>query len=193
MALYNIDELNYQLQLAMDNEDIDEILKLVNQGADLNTISEITDYTAFEIAFCFDENIIKNIKFLVSKGADFHGINGNTPSGLYLSCGILNKRLIHYFLDLGVDVNIKYNGELPITSLYNGLSINTYSSENIIKKVAIDFLFLLKLLIDNGSTIYEENGELLEWIELNCLKDKFDIKEYYENSNFAKNLKPAKR
>jgi hypothetical protein len=193
----DMNELNNNLKLAIDNKDRDEILELVNQGADPNIISNIEQVSAFEIIFRFvdndNENIIKNIKFLISKGADFHGINGNTRSGLYLSCGMLNERLIHYFLDLGVDVNVKYNGELPITILYKNLSLNDYSSENIIKKVAIDFLFLLKLLIDNGSTIYEENGELLEWIELNCLKDKFDIKDYYENSNFSENLKPAKR
>jgi ankyrin repeat protein len=176
----DINYLNSKMSKAIENEDDILILELVKQGADTNFIGNNLGYSVLE-SICYLTESIEVIDFVIKKGADIYGENNKNYTGLHFATMSASIEMIEYFLDLGIDVNSKSDdGYLPIDEIW-------YSDRFI-----SDIIRALKLLIDNGSTIYEENGDLLEWV-VHVTNAGFDIKEYYKNSNFDGNVKPAKR
>jgi ankyrin repeat protein len=177
-----MDDVNHELKLAIDNENVSEILKLVNQGGDPNIESYILGYSAFE-AICFFSGDLEDIKFLIEKGADYNGKNKENFSGLHCACINLNLEMVKYFIDLGVDVNSEYiDGDIAITYAWQQY-----------KDTKEDPSSILMLLISNGSNITDDNGELLYWIN-DSVKGGFSIVEYYnKHSTNSENIKPVKR
>lgn len=92
--------------------DKEEVLRLLNRGADINT-ANVDGLTALHQA-CIDDNL-DMVEFLVSHGADVNrGDNeGWTPLHATSSCGFLS--IARYLLENAADVAaVNYDGELPV-------------------------------------------------------------------------------
>jgi ankyrin repeat protein len=177
-----MEDLNHELKLAIDFKDFNKIFNLLERGANPNIKSYKLKYTAFEVVSIYKCNI-KNISFLITKGANIHGIPGGFGSGLHFACMNLNKIMIEYFLELGVDVNSSIVDKKPITYIYYH---NTVRCIDVINTIP-----LLEYLIDKGAYIYDKNGELFEELK-DRLQQSYDIEDYYNNKSTYSNLKPVK-
>jgi ankyrin repeat protein len=179
-----MDDINHELKLAIDNKNINRILELVTQGADPNVKSYILKYTAFE-TICFSKCDFETISFLISKGANIHGSLANKIySGIYIGCLDLNKDMVKFFFNLGVDVNSDYTFSRII--VVPCLFINSENKNTVIS--------ITKYLIKNGADIYDENGELFTDLKKEPIENWFDIEDYYNKySPYTGSIKPAKR
>jgi ankyrin repeat protein len=177
----DINDLNSKMTEAIENEDDILILELVKQGADINFIDNYLDYSVLKAMMLYTRNT-EYLDFLIEKGADIYGKNNKNNTGLHISSMCVEVEIIEYFLDLGIDVNSKNDdGNLPIDEVWYA----DHFTDPVIKA--------FKLLIERGSTIYEENGDLLEWIP-ESFEIGFNIINYYnKHSPYMGSIKPAKR
>jgi ankyrin repeat protein len=171
------EKLDHELKLSIDNGNITKILELIEQGADPNVISYFEQSTVLELIMPLGR--FDTLDFLIKKGANIHG-EINNLSALTLAVFHHNKKLIDYFLDLGCDINSRNGDSYPLEVACNHIDY----------RVGIE---IIKHLIANGAHIYDENDELFKELNEYETYTGFDIEEYYKNSTFAQNLKPAKR
>jgi ankyrin repeat protein len=169
----DMNELNGKLQIAIDTGNIDEVLKLVKEGADINT----TFHGESSLDTAVIHGTTKDIMFLVDKGINIHG-SDTLLSGLHLAAFDGNIELIDYFLDLGVDINSVTNDDHSVVSI-------------VTRWFGLNNIFLLQHLIDKGADIYDKNGDLLKCF---AYENTDKIEEYYSKYfPYAGSIKPVKR
>ena len=100
VALYKSKSGETPLIIAIKNDNLDLVINLIKQGADVNNIT-----SSFSSPLLKAKSI-KVAKALVENGADY---NYNSPNyGTVLHNAVReNYELLDYYLNLGVDVNLK--------------------------------------------------------------------------------------
>lgn len=156
--------LNEKLSDAIDDENLEECIELIKNGADVNLVSRIEDYTAFDLACSYTSE--KYIKKLVDYGANIHGTFYRI-SGVHYAAMNRNIKLIDYFLDLGANIN-SGSGKCKVIEL-------AWLNQESDGKETVEYL------INKGAEFSHEDF----WVK-DALRKGFDFEEYKIKNSIIK-------
>lgn len=146
-------EINRDLVRAVSSNNVDEVIKLIKQGADVNWKSKSNDLsiliqTARESMY---SNDLRIVKLLLENGADVNEQqNVLAWTALIVAVRGRNLELIKLLIDKGADVNAKDRDGNPV--IFGITSGGMQDEKNLgIKKA--------KLLLDKGADINMKNSE----------------------------------
>ncbi|MCD4793249.1 MAG: ankyrin repeat domain-containing protein [Bacteroidales bacterium] len=149
------DVLTNDLFSAFQSNDLEEVKRLIEQGADVNGVY-YQKKTPLHFA-CQKDSTNEIIKLLINKGADINARNSSGNSPLIEACkkyGNLNAAIL--LIEKGADINIKDYGD------NTALHIACESEKNI---------NLLKLLIEKEADINAKNKKGETPLIIECRKD----------------------
>ena len=99
--------LNNQLRLAIQSDNFEQVVTLVNTGAEVNAEYE-DDFNDKPIHYaCSNEGInsLKIVKFLLEHGADIDDKGAQYPP-IHIASNLSNLKLVKLLINKGADINI---------------------------------------------------------------------------------------
>jgi len=125
------------LHAAIASGDIDEVKRLISQGADINAKNE-NGQTPLLLAL--NSNQMDVAELLVARGADVEAIDDRTGKALLLSVGGRKER-VEFLLSKGANIETKDGNGLTLLQL-----MAAYSNQK-------DYLDVIELLLEKGADI----------------------------------------